>query len=207
MWSRVTVAMSEYTGASANTESHSKQGLVFKTLSLLLLLMAVLTQSSPLGEITVWVSLGLAASMVAGVFYFLGNHQRMAFLGFLCAQALYSKAFWLQLEGEIVWWLPALLLASGVVAFFLLLPRIDRLIFPVVIMGMTLVQLSWAAGEVWLSNHELFALLGFIGTLSFTVAAVLTALNDYYRALPHGRMLISGFYLLAHLLIVFSALA
>lgn len=94
-----------------------------------------------------------------------------------------------------------MLLAIGIVVFFLMLPKIDKLLFPVVIMGMMLLQLNWAAGEVWLFTDTTASLVGFLGTLTLTLSAALLAVHDYRHPIAYGRYLISGSYLLAHSMI------
>jgi uncharacterized membrane protein YhhN len=128
----------------------------------------------------------------------------LCFLGFLFAQLCYSKAFWIQLSGNMVWWLPALLIATSIVTFFLLLPQIDTLLFPVTIMGLVLVQLAWASGEVLLQRPSLASLAGFVGSLLFILSALLLAIHDYRHTLPWGQYWISGSYLLAQSLMVAS---
>ena len=94
-----------------------------------------------------------------------------------------------------------MLLALGVVCFFLLLPKIDRFIFPVVMMGVSLLLLNWAAGEVWLSQSSLKSLTGFAGTLMLTLSAMLLAIRDYKLPFCKSRYFASGSYLIAHSLI------
>ncbi|MDA0150315.1 lysoplasmalogenase family protein [Vibrio sp. LaRot3] len=202
MWSWLSVALSGFISISASENNHKKQAIFFSSFALFLLLVMLWTQESLVGISAWWVSLGLIISILADALYIRKKAQRTCFAFFLAAQICYSTSFWLQISGEIVWWLPAMLLAMGIVVFFLLLPKIDRLIFPVVIMGMALIQLNWAAGEVWLlqQNH----LLGLLGTLSLTLSAALLAIHDYRHPIWFGRYLITGSYLLAHCLITAS---
>ncbi len=87
---------------------------------------------------------------------------------------------------------------SGV---FLLLPQIDTLIFPVTIMGLMLVQMTWAAGELWLQEATMASGAGFLGCLVYILSATLLAIHDYRRPLPWGHTLISSSYLIAQALI------
>ncbi|MEL7292014.1 MAG: lysoplasmalogenase [Pseudomonadota bacterium] len=206
MWGWLSVALSGYISISAIEGNHIKQATVFKTLTLLMLLVMLWSQERLIGVAVWWVSLGLLVSIVADGLYILKKHLRLCFAGFITAQLCYSASFWVKLSGDIVWWLPAMLLGIGVVAFFLLLPKIDRLIFPVVMMGMVLLQLNWAAGEVWLLNRTVASALGFTGSLTLTLSAMLLAIHDYRHPIDKGRYLISGSYLLAHSLITASLL-
>lgn len=206
MWSWLSVALSGFISISANQNNHRLQAALFKTLSLSLLLVMLWSQTHQVGEPVWWASLGLMVAMVADCLYIYRKHPRFCFSAFIVSQLCYSAMFWSTLAGEMVWWLPALLLGVGVVCFFLLLPQIDRLIFPVVVMGTVLLQLNWAAGEVWLMEGSLASVFGFIGTLLLTLSAGLLAIHDYRKPVKLGRYLISGSYLMAHSLITASLL-
>ena len=204
MWSWLAVALSGFITSSACESHQRKTAVFFSAFSLLLLLVMLWSQDGLVGQLEWWISLGLVISMLADGLYISKRSQRICFASFIAAQLCYSTAFWLQLSGQVVWWLAAMLLAMGIVAFFLLLPKIDRLIFPVVIMGMVLLQLNWVTGELWLLQHTHQALLPFLGSLSLTISATLLAIHDYRQPLVAGRYLISASYLLAHSLIVAS---
>ncbi|MEI8672314.1 lysoplasmalogenase [Vibrio sp. SA48] len=204
MWSWLSVALSGFISISALESNNIKQAVMFKTFSMLLLVTILLSQTNQLSSPMLWISLGLCVSAFADSLHVLQRYPRVCFTSFLLAQLMYSKAFWLQLSGAMVWWLPALLIAAGIVAFFLLLPQIDTLIFPVAIMGLMLIQLAWASGELWLQAHTMGALRGFVGSLVLILSALLLAIHDYRRPLPFGRYLISGSYLLAQALITAS---
>ncbi|MCK6265742.1 lysoplasmalogenase [Vibrio sp. ZSDE26] len=205
MWSWVSVALAGFVSISANENSNSRQAMVFRAVSFAFLLVILYQQNTELSEVQFWVALGLGVSMIADTLYLLKKNGRLCFASFLIAQICLSKSFWVQLYGGIEWWLPAFLLAASVVAFFLLLPQIDRLIFPVTIMGLVLIQLAWAAGAVWLLESTALSLLGFIGSLMLIISAALLAIHDYRRPIIGGRYLISGAYLLAYSLITASA--
>lgn len=204
MWSWLAVALSGFITSSACESHQRKTAVFFSAFSLLLLLVMLWSQDGLVGQLEWWISLGLVISMLADGLYISKRSQRICFASFIAAQLCYSTAFWLQLSGQVVWWLAAMLLAMGIVAFFLLLPKIDRLIFPVVIMGMILLQLNWVTGELWLLQDTHQALLAFLGSLSLTISATLLAIHDYRQPLVAGRYLISASYLLAHSLIVAS---
>lgn len=204
MWSWLSVALSGFISVSANESNNKAQAVVFKTLSMVFLLAMIWNVPGEMSAAMNWIASGLIVSVLADTFYILKNHSRLSFIAFLLAQLCYSKAFWLQISGDIVWWLPALLVASGIVLFFLLLPQLDRLIFPVTMMGVVLVQLAWAAGENWLIQQSLASSLGFIGAIVLIASAGMLAIHDYRKPFRCGRYLISGSYLLAHSLITAS---
>lgn len=157
-----------------------------------------------------WLAGSVLLSMLAYGLRCNHRHWSVSFLLLLTAQWLQSKAFWVQLSDAIVWWLPAFLMAASIVAFFLLLPKLDKLIFPVTIMGLMLVHMAWAAGELWLQEMTWSAAVGFLGTLIYIFAALLTALLTAIRDSRWSTFLrlslIPVSYLIAQTLIVVSIL-
>ncbi|SDH88737.1 Uncharacterized membrane protein YhhN [Vibrio xiamenensis] len=206
MWSWLSVALSGFISISANERNQKIQAAVFHALSLILLIVMLVHRPESQMTSGVWIAVGLIISMVADTLYLFKRHLRLTFVAFLLAQLSYSKSFWLLLSGDIVWWVPSMLLAGGIVAFFLFLPLIDRLIFPVAIMGMMLLQLNWAAGQVWLLTPTCANALGMAGTIVLALSAALLAIYDHKRSFRGGRYWISGSYLLAHSLITASVL-
>ncbi|TRN20651.1 lysoplasmalogenase [Vibrio furnissii] len=204
MWSWISVAVSGLISISAFENNKLTHALVFKVTSLALLLYITVTHAAAASAPVVWVAVGLCAALLADVLHLLQWRPKLCFGAFLLSQLFYSKAFWVQISGAIVWWLPALLIATSIVAFFLLLPQLDTLIFPVTIMGIMLLQMAWAAGEVWLKLPSDASLAGFVGSLVLMLSALLLAIHDYRHPLPLGQYLISGSYLLAQGLIVAS---
>ena len=203
MWSWLAIGLSGVYSVLGAKQANPTQSLVFKIFTLLLLLVLVLTQGAS-ATYTYWIAGGLIVSMVADTLHSFKTRKLIYFAAYLLAQVCYSKSFWVQLNGEIVWWLLALLLAASIVAFFLLLPQLDSLVFPVVIMGMMLVQLAWAAGEVWLQVPSYANAIGFSGTLVLIYSALAYAIHGYRKPMKHAYLWVSGSYFFAHALIVAS---
>ncbi|PMM02585.1 hypothetical protein BCT63_17060 [Vibrio kanaloae] len=203
MWSWLAVSLSGIGAITGTKHGHIGQALSYKVFTFVLLVVIALTQSV-VADFTYWLVAGLVVSAIADVLHSLTQKRTLYFVCFLVAQLCYSKAFWLQLSGEMVWWLFALLLAACIVAFFLLLPRLDKLVFPVVIMGMVLIQLAWAAGEVWLLDPQLSHAVGFVGCSVLLISALAYALNCYRSPIKGAYFWVTGSYFLAHALIVAS---
>ncbi len=203
MWSWLAVSLSGIGAIAGTKHGHIGQALSYKVFTFVLLAVIALTQSV-VADFTYWLVAGLVVSAIADALHSLTQKRTLYFVCFLVAQLCYSKAFWLQLSGEMVWWLFALLLAACIVAFFLLLPRLDKLVFPVVIMGMVLIQLAWAAGEVWLLDPQLSHAVGFVGCSVLLISALAYALNCYRSPIKGSYFWVTGSYFLAHALIVAS---
>ncbi len=203
MWSWLAVSLSGIGAIAGTKHGHIGQALSYKLFTFVLLAVIALTQSV-VADFTYWLVAGLVVSAIADALHSLTQKRTLYFVCFLVAQLCYSKAFWLQLSGEMVWWLFALLLAACIVAFFLLLPRLDKLVFPVVIMGMVLIQLAWAAGEVWLLDPQLSHAVGFVGCSVLLISALAYALNCYRSPIKGAYFWVTGSYFLAHALIVAS---
>ncbi|MCG6276619.1 lysoplasmalogenase [Vibrio vulnificus] len=203
MWSWLAIGLSGMTSVLGARQASPFQSLFFKVFTLVLLLILVLTQG-PDSAHSYWIAAGLLVSIFADTLHSLKSKKTLYFSGFLLGQLCYSKSFWLQLNGDIVWWLLALLLAASIVAFFLLLPQLDSLVFPVVIMGIMLVQLAWAAGEVWLQASNFSNAIGFTGTLVMIYSALAYAIHGYRKPMKRAYVWVSGSYFVAHALIVAS---
>ncbi|MCJ0823316.1 lysoplasmalogenase [Vibrio vulnificus] len=203
MWSWLAIGLSGMTSVLGARQASPFQSLFFKVFTLVLLLILALTQG-PDSAHSYWIAAGLLVSIFADTLHSLKSKKTLYFSGFLLAQLCYSKSFWLQLNGDIVWWLLALLLAASIVAFFLLLPQLDSLVFPVVIMGIMLVQLAWAAGEVWLQASNFSNAIGFTGTLVMIYSALAYAIHGYRKPMKRAYVWVSGSYFVAHALIVAS---
>ncbi len=54
-------------------------------------------------------------------------------------------------------------------------------------MGLMLVQMTWAAGELWLQEATVASGAGFLGCLVYILSATLLAIHDYRRPLPWGH--------------------
>ncbi len=205
MWSWLAIGLSGVYSVLGAKQDNPTQSLVFKIFTLLLLLVLVLTQGAQAGS-SYWIVVGLGVFIVADALQSFRSRKLIYFCAYLVAQACYSKAFWMQVNDDIIWWLLALLLAGSIVAFFLLLPQLDSLVFPVVIMGMMLIQLAWAAGEVWLQSPSFVSAIGFSGTLILTYSALAYAIHGYRKPMKHAYIWVSGSYFIAHALIVASVI-
>ncbi|MDN3696646.1 lysoplasmalogenase [Vibrio clamense] len=203
MWSWLAVSLSGYICISAANRGERTHSLAAKVFTLLLLILIVLTEVQTQST-AFWMVSGLALFMFSDVLHVLTEKRVLPFIGFLIAQICYSKLFWLQLSGDIVWWLPALLLATSIVAFLLLLPQLDSFLFPATIMGIVLIQLSWASGELWLLEPTLGHSLGFIGCFILIFSGLMFVINSYRKPIRGANYWISGSYFLAHALIVSS---
>ncbi|WP_299695632.1 lysoplasmalogenase [uncultured Vibrio sp.] len=203
MWSWLAVSLSGIGAIAGTKHGHIGQALSYKVLTFVLLAIIALTQSV-VADFTYWLVAGLVLFAVADALHTLTQKRPLHFVCLLVAQVCYSKAFWIQLSGEVVWWLFALLLAACVVAFFLLLPRLGQLVFPVVIMGIMLIQLVWASGEVWLLDPQLSHALGFVGCSVLLPSALAYALSCYRGSIKGAYCWVMGGYFLAHAIIVAS---
>ncbi|MDF2155892.1 lysoplasmalogenase family protein [Vibrio sp. CAU 1672] len=203
MWSWLAIGLSGVYSMLGAKQANPTQSLGFKILTLLLLMILALTQGAP-AAYTYWIAGGLAVFILADTLHAYHWRKTLYFTCYLVAQLCYSKAFWLQFNGEVIWWLLALLLAASIVAFFLLLPQLDSLVFPVVTMGLVLVQLAWVAGEVWLQTPTCASAMGFLGTLVMTYSALAYALHGYRKSMKRAYVWVIGSYFFANALIVAS---
>lgn len=207
MWSWLAVSLSGLLHISAATQGPKWQFYFFKPFTILLMLV-LLIQSG--GESAyVWlIGAGLIFSMIGDVFLMLPKDRFLLGLAsFLGAHVLYSSAFWLQLSGDMVWWLPAILFAAGIIIFLLLLPNLGNMALPVIGYILVIVQMAWAAGEVWLTSRTGVSLLAFSGALMFMLSDVILAFDRFKHSTKLSTTMVMGCYYVAQGLITASAIA
>lgn len=201
MWGWLAVGLSGFISVSANEGGSKKLVTLAKPLTLLLLLVLLLSQPE-LTAASLWVAAGLALALLAELGRSLARvSRRLLFVCLMLMFTCFSKSFWLQLSGTLSWWLPALLFAAGVIVFFLMLPRLDSQVFPVIIMGLMLLQLCWAATELCLREPTYLHQMACASCYLFALSALGYALQAF-RKTP--TRLVSGGYLLAQAMLVAS---
>ncbi|MCJ2378729.1 lysoplasmalogenase [Vibrio sp. ZSDZ34] len=206
MWSWLAIALSSLLSIFASVNNNRSWSIVFGSFTHILLMVLVVGQMGSWSAKIYWLVAGLGLFLIVDAAGYMKLSHKMCFLGYIVAQVFYSKFFWLQIQSDVVLWLPALLVGIAVVTFFLLLPRLDSLVLPVTVMGCALLLLVCSAGEVWLTTHSQSDFLGFLGALIMAVSALLFAVEKYKRPRSGARYLISGSYFLSHALIVASVL-
>lgn len=180
---------------------------VFPMIALFAVIVWSFSQQSVVPVHIIWVAFGLMLSIVADTLSEFGVKQRrLSYVLFLAVFIFYSKSLWMQPRLEIEWWLPALLISASTIVVLLLLPRLDAVLIPVLGMGLLLIQMASVAGELWMTTHELFALLAFASTLLFMGSGLLLAMSRLHKLSFNANVLIHTGYYLAQLLMVLSIL-
>lgn len=194
-----------WVGSEAALDRKPVKAIAFKLLAYsCLLLMSFGAELTSIPLMTAIV-VGLASALIADIFFFVQQRHRLSYVLFVSSQVFYSWAFWQQLDGPVLIWLPALLFALAIVVFLLLLPRIDSTLLPTAMTGVVAVQLACAAGEVWLSSPNVYDLLGFTGCLIMPISVILISIKRAQKSVWGDHRFISSLYLLANALIVFSS--
>lgn len=186
-------------GAFNQTSTASRHAIASRLmrfrLASVILLSLMLILFEPLSSTLAWMLAGFSLFFVSDTFCaLLPNKKQFSFVASLAAIACLSKFYWLQLHGEMVWWLPALLVAAGVILLLLFLPLLDSLIFPATVMGGMLLQLAWASGEIWLSEQSSLPLGGFVACLILIASKLILAIHHYRTPLRYGEACFSGLY-------------
>lgn len=207
MWGWLVAGLSGIIHISAVKRENKILSNAFKPITLLSLLAILVTSGFEQPQLF-WVGFGLVLSIVSDLLCLLKKPQvKASFATLLMAFLSYSKAFWLQFSGEMTWWLPALLFATGIMVVLLLLPKLDTLVFPVSIMGLVLVQMTWAASAVWLAEPTLGHLFGCIASFVFIVSTLIRALNQYNKSIINANVLVTAGYFLGQAFVVASVIA
>lgn len=206
MWVWLAIALSALLHITAAYHGPRWQFYVFKPFTLLLLLVV----AWPAGDGGVYhlaILVGLVLSIVGDIFLMWPKDRFIpGLVAFALAHVSYSAAFWSQLESQIVWWLPAMLAAAGVIVFLLLLPSLGKMLIPVAIYIAVISQMAWAAGEFWLTTSTTPALLAFAGAAIFMFSDLCLAIDRFRGPFRSATTMIMSSYFLAQSLFVATLL-
>ncbi|MEL6114718.1 MULTISPECIES: lysoplasmalogenase [Photobacterium] len=206
MWVWLAVSFSALLHINAAYRGPQWQFYLFKPLTIVLLLATILQFGQSDGY-QQWIIAGLLCSVAGDIFLMLPKDKFVPGLtSFLLAHIVYSLAFWNELSGSIVWWLPALLMGAGIIVYLLLLPSLGRLALPVGVYIGVILQMTWAAGEYWLTTRTGAGLAAFAGALVFLVSDTLLALDRFRGHFRAATGSIMTTYYLAQSLLVVSVL-
>ncbi|MGF1699808.1 lysoplasmalogenase [Photobacterium makurazakiensis] len=206
MWVWLAISLSALVHITASYYGPKWQFYFFKPFTMLLLLI-VAWHAEFEGLYHSALIAGLILSLFGDIFLMLPKDRFIpGLISFLFAHIAYSVGFWSQLDGGMVWWLPAMLAAAGVIVFLLLLPSLGKMILPVAVYIAVIVQMGWAAGEYWLTSGTTAALLAFCGALIFMVSDICLAINRFRGPFKSATVLVMGSYFAAQSLFVASLL-
>ncbi|WP_064606337.1 lysoplasmalogenase [Photobacterium sp. J15] len=207
MWVWLAISFSALLHITAAYNGPKWQYYLFKPFTMVLL-MVVAWQSGLDGFYHQAIFVGLILSVVGDILLMLPKDRFVpGLVSFLLAHIAYSLAFWSQFEGNIIWWLPALLFAGGIIVFLLFLPSLGSLILPVALYIAVIVQMAWAAGEFWLTVGSTASVLAFAGALVFMLSDTVLAMNRFRGPLTSATAVVMTSYYLAQALFVASLLA
>ncbi|QUJ67355.1 lysoplasmalogenase [Photobacterium sp. GJ3] len=206
MWVWLAVSFSALLHINAAYRGPQWQFYLFKPLTIVLLL-ATTIQFGSSDLYQKLIIAGLLCSVVGDICLMLPKDRFVAGLAsFLLAHVIYSVAFWGELAGPIVWWLPALLGGAGIIVYLLLLPSLGRLAVPVAVYIAVILQMTWAAGEYWLTTRTGAGLAAFAGALIFLISDTLLALDRFRGRFAAATGGIMTTYYLSQALLVISVL-
>ncbi|MFA0087269.1 hypothetical protein BCU70_18320 [Vibrio sp. 10N.286.49.C2] len=205
MWSWLAIGLSSLLFIFAAEKGDKTRSVIFSAVTHGLLLVLLLNTDG-INEYQWWLALGLGIFLISDLGQQQARFNKVSFIGYIVAQVVYSVGFWGQVQSQFVLWLPALLLCIAIVTFFLLLPRLDSFLLPVAVMGVSLINVMCAAGEVWLFHLDWRTLQAFLGSLCLSASAMMWGLDKYHFRSGRARYGISGSYYLSHALIVSSAI-
>lgn len=93
------------------------------------------------------------------------------------AYICYSKAIWMQLDTMVSWWLPIVVISVAVIVILLLLPILDKVLLPVIVMGIMMLQLLSVSAQVWLSEPSLQHVFAMSSSVLFILAGLFFAIS------------------------------
>ncbi|USD65385.1 hypothetical protein [Vibrio sp. SCSIO 43136] len=178
----------------------SAPGTGIRVITLCVLLVLTLLRME--SESVVWLSLGLGALLFAEAGIVRPQSASVwSTLGRAAGLFLLGQHYWWQLDQSMIWWFPALVFAAATMAFLLLLPKLDNILLPVLLLGVSATQLICAVGELWLVDSGRFPLTSLLGCLLLS-AAILTSVSKH-QFKPY---LMSLIYIIGIVVVTLSAL-
>jgi len=182
----------------------------FKPLPILLMMIAIIFNAEPSASLSSysWLILaGLAMSAIGDVFLM---HPKDKFIpglvAFLIAHLFYSSAFWMLVDGDMVWWLPAVLFSAGIMIVLILLPYLNAMLVPVSIYMLVIIQMAWAAGEWYLTLPNMMSIAAFAGALVFLMSDLTLAFHRFKQPSLAKQIFVMVTYYLAQFGITWSVL-
>lgn len=202
MWIWLAISLSALLHITAAYRGPNWQFYLFKPFTMVLLLLLA-WQAGLDSFYHQAIFAGLLMSVAGDIFLMLPKDRFVpGLVSFLLAHIVYSLAFWSQLNGNMVWWLPAMLFAGGIIVFLLLLPSLGKLIVPVALYIAVIVQMAWAAGEFWLTAGSTAGLLAFTGALVFMFSDTVLAVDRFRGPFkPSVTVIMTSYYLAQSLLV------
>lgn len=182
----------------------------FKPLPILLMMVAIIVNadsSAGLSSYAWLILMGLAMSAIGDVFLM---HPKDKFIpglvAFLFAHLFYSGAFWMLVDGDMVWWLPAVLFSAGIMIVLILLPHLNAMLVPVSVYMLVIIQMAWAAGELYLTVPSMMSIAAFSGALVFLVSDLTLAFHRFKQPSLAKQIFLMMTYYLAQFGITWSVL-
>ena len=207
MWMWLAISLSALLHITAAYRGPKWQFYLFKPFTMVLLLLLA-WQADLESFYHQAIFAGLLLSAVGDIFLMLPKDRFMpGLVSFGLALFAYSLACWSQFDGNMVWWLPAMLFAGGIIVFLLLLPSLGRLMVPVAVYIAVIVLMAWAAGEFWLTTRSAAGLLAFSAALIFMFSDTVLAMERFKGPFKASAALVMTSYYLAQSMFVASLLA
>lgn len=179
---------------------------VFKPLTTILILSLALFapgKGAPLYRPAI--AVGLLFSLAGDVFLMLPSDLFLqGLVSFLLAHLCYIAAFTSKTgpRSSALLALPCALYA--VLMFWILLPHVGALRWPVVVYGVVLCAMAWRAGETWRMRGGRRELFAFVGAALFVVSDSALAYNRFVSEFGSSRAAVLGTYFAAQWLIARS---
>ncbi len=195
---------------SAISKAPNWRYYLFKPLPIVVMMIAIMVNAEPevgLSSYAWLILFGLVMSAIGDVFLM---HPKDKFIpglvAFLIAHLFYSGAFWMLVEGDMVWWLPAVLFSAGIMIVLILLPHLNAMLIPVTVYMLVIIQMAWAAGELYLTLPSMMSIAAFSGALIFLLSDLTLAFHRFKQPSLVKQIFLMVTYYLAQLGITYSAL-
>jgi len=179
---------------------------IFKPLTtILILLTACMADTSLSTAYQRLILLGLLCSLAGDVFLMLpGDRFILGLASFLIAHIFYITAFTCGPGPDSTPWIFGIILLTGVVMAFLLMPHTGRMKLPVLIYTIVILAMAWQAWERFHMNGRMNSMSAAAGATLFVLSDFLLAWNRFRRPFRSAEAVKLSAYFAAQWLIAAS---
>lgn len=156
---------------------------VFKPVTMLLLIGAVVMQGTPDTLFAQALLVGLAFSLLGDIFLMLPQERFIEGLAsFLVAHIAYIIGFYQLYEFNVNYIWIAALVVFALGFFSLLAPHLGKLKLPVIVYICVIITMVWMSGELFFHTSNHLSITLFIGAISFACSDSILAFNKFKRS-------------------------
>ena len=183
------------------------QLILFKPLTLLLILFMIFTQGWDMNNYKILIICGLIFSLIGDLFLiFPEKHFTKGLVSFLIGHLCYIFAFTVSSGLPKSIWILIPIIIVGIIYLVTILPHTGKLKIPVAIYITIIIVMGWFAIERYTNLQTIGSLYGTIGAIFFIISDAVLAYNKFKNQFYYAELIVLSSYFIAQWLIALSVL-